>query len=242
MGGTIQDFRTENDTKPMKRAIIAGIFVTMFGCAFIAEAQQSPKLIRRGNRNYEAGKYKEAEIDYRKSIASDPASVKGSYNLGNALYKQNNFAESASAYQALSDSKIDKKDKAKVFHNLGNSLFENKKYEESIDAYKQSLLLNPKDDDTRYNLAYAMSKLKQQQQNKNQQKNDKKQQEKQQQKQQKQQQKEQDKQQHQQQNKQMSKQDANRMLEALKNNEKKTMDKLKKEKAKATKVQVEKDW
>jgi Ca-activated chloride channel homolog len=222
----------------MNRAIITGVIVTMLGYAFIAEAQQAPKYIRKGNHNYDAGKYKEAEIDYRKSIASDPSSVKGSYNLGNALYKQNNYTESAAAYQALTESKIGKTDKAKVFHNLGNSLFEDKKYEESINAYKQSLLLNPKDEETRYNLAYAMSKLRQQQQNKDQQKNDKKEQ-----KQKQQQQKEQDKQQQQQQqNKQMSKQDANRMLEALKNNEKKTMDKLKKEKAKAAKVQVEKDW
>lgn len=221
----------------MKRAIITGLIVTLLGCALTSEAQQAPKYIRKGNRNYEAGKYKEAEIDYRKSITQDPASVKGSYNLGNAQYKQNNFTESASAFQALTESKLSKPDKAKVYHNLGNSLFENKKYEESIDAYKQSLLLNPKDDETRYNLAYAMSKLKQQQQNKDQQKDDKKQQKQQQQKEQ-----EQEKQQQQKQNKQMSKQDANRMLEALKNNEKKTMDKLKKEKARAAKVQVEKDW
>ena len=226
----------------MKKAIIAGVFVSMLGYAFIAEAQQSPKFIRKGNRNYDAGKYKEAEIDYRKSIAEDPSSIKGSYNLGNALYKQNNFAESSASYQALTDSKINKSDKAKIFHNLGNSLFEDKKYEESIDAYKQSLLLNSKDEDTRYNLAYALSKLKQQQQNKNQKKNDKNQQKQQKQQQQKAQEKQQQQQQQQQQNKQMSKQDANRMLEALKNNEKKTMDKIKKEKAKAAKVQVEKDW
>lgn len=239
MGRKIQDIRIKNATNQMKRIIITGIFVTLMGCTFVTEAQQASKFIRKGNRNYDAGKFKEAEIDYRKSLARDPSLIKGSYNLGNALYKQNNFTESTSAYQAITESKIGKTDKAKVFHNLGNSLFENKKYEESIDAYKQSLLLNPKDEDTRYNLAYAMSKLKQQQQNKDQQKNDKKQQ-KEQQKQQ-QQQKDQQKQQ-QQQNKQMSKQDANRMLEALKNNEKKTMDKLKKEKSKAAKILVEKDW
>lgn len=225
----------------MKRAIIAGIFVTLMCCAFRAEAQQVPKYIRQGNNNYEAGKYKDAEINYRKAIARDSASVKGNYNLGNALYKQNNFNESVSAYQKLSESKIDESDKAKVLHNLGNSLFENKKYEESINAYKQSLRLNPKDDDTRYNLAYALSKLKQQQQqkNKDQNKNDKQQQKKQDQQKQQEQQKQQ---QQQSQNKKMSKQSADRMLEALKNNEKKTLDKIKKDKIKAKRVQVEKDW
>jgi len=227
----------------MKRTIIAGIFVTLMCCAFCAEGQQVPKYIRQGNHNYEAGRYKDAEIDYRKAISHDSASVKGNYNLGNALYKQNNYNESAGAYQKLSQSEIQKPDKAKVLHNLGNSLFENKKYEESINAYKQSLRLNPKDDDTRYNLAYALSKLKQQQQQKNQQNKDQKKNDKQQQKQQEQQkQEDQQKQQQQSQNKKMSKQAADRMLEALKNNEKKTLDKLKKEKARAARVQVEKDW
>ena len=213
----------------MKRAIIAGIFVIMVFYAFRAGAQVVSKYIRQGNSNYGEGKYKDAEIDYRKAISHDSASVKGNYNLGNALYKQSKFNESAAAYQKLSQSIVEEADKAKVFHNLGNSLFENKKYEESIKAYKQSLRLNPKDDDTRYNLAYALTKLKQRQknqQNKSQQKNDKQQQ----------------KQQQQSQNKKMSKSDADRMLEALKNNEKRTLDELKKNKSKAVRVQVEKDW
>ena len=224
----------------MKRAIIAGIFVTLTCCAFRAEAQQVPKYIRHGNNNYEEGKYKDAEIDYRKAISHDSTSVKGNFNLGNALYKQNKYNESAAAYQKLSQSTIENADKAKIFHNLGNSLLENKKYEESINAYKQSLRLKPKDDDTRYNLAYALSKLKQQQQNK--QNKDQKKNDKQQQKQQEKQKQQEQKQIQQPQNKKMSKQDADRMLEALKNNEKKTLDKLKKEKAKAARVQVEKDW
>lgn len=222
----------------MKRAIIAGIFVTLMFSVMLAEAQQVSKYIRQGNHNYEAGKYKNAEIDYRKAISHDSTSFKSTFNLGDALYKENNYNESATAYQKLSQSNINETDKAKVFHNLGNSFFENKKYEESINAYKQSLRINPQDNDTRYNLAYALSKLKQQQQQKNQQKNDKPQPK------QKEQQKQQDqqKQQQQSQNKKISKQDADRMLEALKNNEKKTIDKLKKDKSKATRAQVEKDW
>jgi Ca-activated chloride channel family protein len=235
MGRAIQNIQTKNTTNPMKRSIIAGIVVTLIGCAFQAEAQQVAKFLRKGNYNYQAGKYKDAEIDYRKAISHDSASVKSNFNLGNALYKQNKFNEATSAYQKLSQTTIQETDKAKVFHNLGNSLFEDKKYQESINAYKQALRLNSKDDDTRYNLAYALSKLKQQQQQKNQQNKDQKKKDKPQQEQQKQQQQ-------QSQNKKMSKEAADRMLEALKNNEKKTLDKLKKEKGRAARVQVEKDW
>ena len=54
--------------------------------------------------------------------------------------------------------------------------------------------------------------------------------------------KDQDKKQSQDQNKKISKEDAERMLEALKNDEKKTMAKVKKEKAKVQQVTIEKDW
>ena len=46
------------------------------------------------------------------------------------------------------------------------------KIEEAISAYKTALKNNPKDNETRYNLAYAMSQLKKQQQDQNQNQND----------------------------------------------------------------------
>ena len=51
-------------------------------------------------------------------------------------------------------------------HNMGNTLMKSNQYKEAVDAYKESLRINPQDQDTRYNLAYALEKLKQQQQNK----------------------------------------------------------------------------
>ena len=141
---------------------------------------------------------------------------------------------------------MDKPSKAKVWHNFGNSLLESKQYEQSIAAYKNALLNNPADRDTKYNLEYAKLMLKKQQQQQNQQdKNqDKKDQDKKDQDQQKQdqQKKDQNKNQQQDQNKKISKEDAERMLEALKNDEKKTLAKLKKTQSKAEKVVIEKDW
>jgi tetratricopeptide (TPR) repeat protein len=207
-------------------------------------AQQPAKFIRKGNSEYGDAKYKDAEINYRKALDKSPQSVKATYNLGDALYKQGDYEKAASSFSNITGQRsLSDKSKAAAFHNLGNSLLQEKKYGESIDAYKNALRLNPKDEETRYNLAYAMTKLQQQQNNKNNQ--DKNKDQKQQQKQQQQQQNkdEQQKQQPQQpQNKQMKKQDAERMLQALNNNEKQTLDKVKKNKAKAVKVSVEKDW
>jgi Ca-activated chloride channel homolog len=194
-------------------------------------AQPAQKLVRSGNTAYKNGHYKDAEIEYRKALTKAPNSQKAAFNLGNSLYKQQNFTEAAAQYLKLAQSEKKEAPKSNVFYNLGNSLLESKKYKESIDAYKMALRQNPKDEDTRYNLSYAMTKLqeqKKQEQNKQQQKQQEKQQ--------------QQQQQQQQPKPNMSKQDANRMLNAMNNNEKRTLDKTKNKQTVATQSQPEKDW
>lgn len=196
----------------------------------VANAQPAQKLVRSGNNAYNNGHFKDAEIDYRKALTKSPKSQKAAFNLGNSLYKQQNFDEAASQYMKLSQSESKEVPKNNVYYNLGNSLLENKKYKESIDAYKMALRQNPKDEDTRYNLSYAMTKLQQQ---KKQEQNKK----------QEQKQKQQKQQQQQTQPKpNMSKQDANRMLNAMNNNEKRTLDKTKNKQSVPAQNMPEKDW
>jgi len=224
-------------------------------------AQQEKSLVKKGNELYQQKKYKEAEATYRKVVAKKAQDVTSNFNLGDALYKQNQFDKAGEQFNKLGESK-NKAVAAGAYHNLGNSLLENKKLDESIEAYKKSLLNNPKDEETRYNLAYAQEKLKKQQQqnknnkNKDKDKNnkdknkdnkdkdkdkkdqDKKDQDK---KNQDQQKKDQPQQQKPEPNK-LSKEDAQRMLDALNNDEKQTQDKLKNKKLKGAKMQVSKDW
>ncbi len=197
----------------------------------IANAQPAQKLVRSGNNEYKDGHFKSAEIDYRKALTKSPNSQKAAFNLGNSLYKQQNFEEAAAQYLKIGQNENKEVPKASVYYNLGNSLLENKKYKESIDAYKMALRQNPKDEDTRYNLSYAMTKLQQQKK----QEQNKKQQQKQEKQQQKQEQQPQPK-------PNMSKQDANRMLNAMNNNEKRTLDKTKNKQTVPTQNMPEKDW
>jgi tetratricopeptide (TPR) repeat protein len=211
-------------------------------------SQKDVKLLRQGNKLYDQGNYKEAEVDYRKALEINKESDKGKFNLGTAVYQEKNFNEATKIFEELSGKQLDKSTKAQAYHNFGNSLLESKQYEQSIAAYKNSLLNNPSDKDTKYNLEYARSMLKKQQQQQQQQQQDKKQDKKDQdkkdqEKQNKEQQnKDQNKNQSQDQNKKISKEDAERMLEALKNDEKKTMAKLKKSKTKVQQTVIEKDW
>lgn len=215
------------------------VLILLISSTFL-NAQESQKLLRSGNKLYKNGKYKEAEIDYRKSFEKNKDYYKGMFNLGDALYKQNNFTESANVFKLLTQNNdLDKSTKSKAFHNLGNALLQDKKYDESINAYKNALKLKPNDIDTKYNLAYAQKKLIQQQQNK-----DNKDQQKQNQPQDNKDKKDekQQQQQQQQQKNDISKEDAEKMLNALLNQEKNLKDKQKKDSAKVVNSSFLKDW
>jgi len=248
----------------MKRIIIVILFLLQCGWLY---AQQEKSDIKKGNELYQEKKYTEAEQSYRKSLEKKAQNLEGTFNVGDAMFKQKKFDEAGQQFNQLAAATKNKKVAAAAYHNMGNSLLENKKLEESIDAYKRSLLNNPKDEETRYNLAYAQDKLKKQQQqnknDKNKDKNkkdkDKKDKDKKDQDKKDQDKKDQDKKdqnkpnddkrgQDQQkkdqqgQKPQVSKEDAQRMLDALNNNEKATQDKLKNKKLKGEKVQIAKDW
>ena len=225
----------------IKNKILLLIFI-LYGPG--SYAQKENTLLRQGNREFEKNEYKEAEKDYRKALELNKESLKGQFNLGTAVYKNNNFEESAKIYSNLAGNKLDRDTKSKVYHNLGNSFLQSKEYEKSIDAYKNALMNDPKNKDTKYNLEYAKMMLKkQQQQNKdNKDKKDDKKDQKDKQDQNKDQNKKSEQQKQPQDQKKISKDDAERMLEALKNDEKKTMQKVKKQKAKVQVTGIEKDW
>jgi tetratricopeptide (TPR) repeat protein len=229
-------------------------------CIAAARSQSERSLIRDGNRSYKDSKFSDAEVNYRKALEKNKELVPGTFDLGDALYKQGRYGEAAEQYGASAEKLKDPSLKAQALHNLGNALLKEQKLPESIGAYKGALKLNPNDADTKYNLEYAKALLQrqqqQQQQNKDQKKDDKKNQDKQKQDQQKQdqqkkdeqkqdqqkndEQKQKDQQQARQKKQQISKEDAERILEALKNEEKNVQKKL--HHKIPARVKVEKDW
>lgn len=245
----------------MRRIYRSMIWVSALAlCAGTLSAQKAErKNVREGNKLYESEKYTESEIAYRKSLEVNPRSTEGTYNLGNSLYKQGKFPEAAEQYQLiagqgekLAQTAEGKARLSEVYHNMGNIFMNGKDYGKAVEVYKQSLRLNPKDDETRYNLALAQKLLSDQQnQDQNQdQQNDDKQENKdqkddqQQQQQQPQDDQQQDKTQEQQQpNEQMSKDNAQQMLDAFLQDEKDTQEKVKKaQMQQQQRRKTEKEW
>ena len=202
----------------------------------ISFSQGKKKLIKEGNKLYNDSSYNLAEMKYRKSLEKDQGYFNASFNLADAVYKQERYEESTSFFESLKDNARNDQELANINHNLGNSLLKENKIDLAIEAYKTSLRINPNDEDTRYNLAYAQ-KMKQQQDQKEQEQDQKEQQQD-----QKEQQQDQKEQQQDQKKEEMSKEDAEKMLEALQQKEKELQEKLQKKKAKGQKIKILKDW
>lgn len=152
-------------------------------------AQKEARNVKEGNKQYVAQKFTEAQKFYEQGIADNSDSYSANFNLGNSLFRQKKYKEALEQYQKAATLTKEKKEIASAFHNVGNALMEEKNYEKSVEAYKNSLKANPKDDDTRYNLAVAQYIMKKQQEQQKQQQQQQKQE--QQQEQQKQEQKQQ---------------------------------------------------
>ncbi len=243
---------------------ISLLIITLLSLAcFEANAQKERKFIRKGNGLFENKNFENSEVEYRKALDKDVASFEAAFNLGDALYKQKKYEEALEQFQTLASKETDPQRLGILHHNIGNTLLVNKKIDESIEAYKQSLRHFPNSKETKYNLEYARKmKEKEEQkkkQNKDQQNQDNKdkkddQKKKDQDKKKDQKDKEKEKQKPNEGDKdkkqkpkegKISKEDAQRLLKALENDEKKVQQKVQKAKAKAQKKKkqkIKKDW
>ena len=242
--------------------IVALLFLTSAASLLYAE-ESDRRDVRKGNREFDDGNFREAVVDYQKALLRDSTSFAASYNMANALYRLDNVAEGKKILDTLAAVAPESEYAADYYYNLGNMALAGKNYREAVDAYRNSLLRNPGDTDAKENYIYAKKKLEDEQnrQDQNQDKNDnggngqnddKKQQDKDQDndkqddqnKGQQQQQPQQSPQEQQpQQQPKISKQAAQQMINAMLAKEKETQDKVKKEKAAAMQSkQKEKNW
>jgi Ca-activated chloride channel family protein len=241
----------------IEKYILLWLICLLTGLPGIIYGQADKKFIRQGNSEYKDKKYSESELAYRKAIDKNKLSTDAGFNLGDALYRQNKYEEAGKQFLENSEAVTDNTKKSAGFYNMGNSLLNNNKVEESIQAYKNSLKLNPGDKQAKYNLAYAQDLLKKQQQqqkdqqNKDNNKEDKKQdqnkdqnkdQKQDQNKDQKQDQNKDQKDEKQQQQQGISKEDAQRLLNAIANDEKNVQEKVKLEKAAKERVRTLINW
>lgn len=227
----------------MRKAIYILMSVILLGISTVPVAQASTRaerrLVTKGNKLYTERKFVEAESVYQEALRENPQSTSARYNLGLSQLRQvKNLKDSTpktqklieGARQNFTEAARQTKERpgiaAKANYNLGNMEFNMEQYQKAIDYYKQSLRIDPNDDNARRNLRIAQKKLQQQNKDKDQQKQDQqdqkdKQDQKDQQKQQQQQQQPQDQKQQPQEQK-INEQTAQRILQAMDSKENQT--------------------
>lgn len=141
-------------------AVCAGLAVCI-----VASAQQDRKDVRRGNRDFRKGDYREAEIDYRKALVKDTASFAANYNLANTLYRTGDMEQARKHLDTLKSVAPMSQYASDYYYNSGNVAVEMKDWQAAVDSYMQSLLRNPGDLDAKENFIYALKMLQNQQQN-----------------------------------------------------------------------------
>lgn len=230
--------------------ILFALLLSLSAGAFAQKAERD--YIRKGNRLFKDSVFVDAEVNYRKALEANPKSTISMYNLGNTLSQQQKFKDAMVQYVAATSIEKDKAKLGQIYHNMGVLFQSGKDYQKAVEAYKMSLRNNPKDDETRYNLALAQKLLKDQQQNQqNQDQNqdqNKDDQQKQQDKKDQNKQNDQNKDQQQQQppkseknDNEMSKENAEQLLNSVMQDEKGVQDKVKKQQTLQGR-RLEKDW
>lgn len=156
----------------MKNLIL--VFLIIISIPLRGKLLTYDKVLRnlRGKKNFDEKNYEKAETEFRNNALEYPQEGKLHYNLGNALYKNQEFEKAEDEYKlALQDK--DFKQQSKIYQNLGNLNFKQKKYQDAIKNYRNALIKNPENEDARFNYELASKFLQRQQKQKQQSKQNK---------------------------------------------------------------------
>ena len=137
------------------------VFVVGFGDPMVARN-------KKGNEHYAKEEYNDALEAYQNALVEDPDSPRLHFNVGNVLYRAQQYGDAMEQYRkglAASDPAFLKN----VHYNMGNAQFLQGQWSEALESYKETLKLDPDDLEAKFNLELTQVKLKEQSQQQQQQ-------------------------------------------------------------------------
>lgn len=146
-------------------AVVSGILLSPVAAPELLASARSKN--REGNRLYEEKKYDEALKRYTEAQLEAPDAPQLHYNLGNVLFRKGELEKARDEYSralASADPGLD----PRAIYNLGNTFFSRQEYKDAVAAYQRALRLDPSDPDAKRNLELALLRMKQQEQQKQQ--------------------------------------------------------------------------
>lgn len=128
---------------------------------------------RLWNADYKMQKqnYSDARYLYEQIRNKDARNPRVDYNLGVALYRQENYEKSEQIFAEAAAKAKTKATKSRALYDLGNSQFKQESYESAIASYEEALKFNPKDEDAQFNLDLAKKLLEKKKDDKDKDKN-----------------------------------------------------------------------
>jgi len=156
-------FRKYRDMKTLK--IFACVLFFGFFCACLALAAENPDEL------YRQGRFEDAEKAYSRSDMDNPKDIRYRYNRGCAAYQNSDFKGAVAAFSSVLRRSDNDEIQFKAAYNLGNTAFKAGNFESAVEKYKEALLLNPENEDAKYNLELALRELEKQKNKKTQEQN-----------------------------------------------------------------------
>jgi len=132
----------------------------------------SQRQLKSANRLFIKGDYAGALKSYNDALVDAPHSSVLHFDAGDASYQMGDFAKAEGEFQQASELAIPPALKAGAWYNRGNALFRQQRWGDAVDAYKESLRINPNDQDAKYNLGVALRAQKNPPQGQSQNKNE----------------------------------------------------------------------
>jgi len=197
------------DGRELRRAWVLGAALLWGTIGMIGNATAGltpPELgeMRAGLNHYQAGEYDDALTAFEAAMVQVPDDPAIGLAVGETLFQLERFEEAATEFQRVLDLTNDPVLRAEALYNKGTAQLASGDPEKAAVDLRNSLQVDPTQEDALYNLEVALQRLKQQQQQQEQEKKDQEDKDKQEQK--KQQQQDQQQQKEQQQNEQQEQQ------------------------------------
>lgn len=147
-------------------ALCFAVLGVMLPESAVAQYYPERKLVRDGNKQFEARNYNNSLKKYDEAYLKDSTKYEVLYNRANGYYQKKantpNDAEltyetSNALYEKIAaDTLLTDVQRAEIYRNLGETLFSQQEYEAALNTFRESLRLNPADKETKYN--YVLTK------------------------------------------------------------------------------------